>query len=151
MPPEYYIMSLFVGLNGGLFSKTIRPRRFYWNGCGQTIGNDTTGGWLCGQPWWTTCQKDGLQAHWISYLLFYGRPYFSMVNNDRLTKWATLRHRGYINNLFLLLRDCIFYKPITYKSQSCNIKLMYCSPFVKPSLSWNHEYFGFMSKSRKEG
>jgi len=21
------------------------------NGSGQTIGNDATGGWLCGQPW----------------------------------------------------------------------------------------------------
>jgi len=58
------------------FQRRSGPRNSCWNGCGQTIGNDTTGGWLCGQPRRTTFQNDGLQAHRISYLLFYGRPYF---------------------------------------------------------------------------
>ncbi|MDA2920009.1 hypothetical protein MYX76_11035, partial [Desulfobacterota bacterium AH_259_B03_O07] len=43
----------------------------------QTFVNDATGGWLCGQPWGTTFQNDGLQASGMSYLLFYGRPLFS--------------------------------------------------------------------------
>ncbi|MDA2920214.1 hypothetical protein MYX76_12110 [Desulfobacterota bacterium AH_259_B03_O07] len=50
----------------------------------QTFVNDATGGWLCGQPWGTTFQNDGLQAHRISYLLIYGRPYFFC--GEQLTK-----------------------------------------------------------------